>query len=194
MSDTLNISSESEEIPKSAPVVKNFGRIKRKRIMVITCRIEPRLLKHEDVRDNHLENIVVAMQTIMSMVLNDYDDIPQHLLTVLKEELRQETSCIARTLAKGVMNQCSIKLKTYMAAKFSKKDMGVDPQGMSSLVHNGELFVSNTCIECEGTEKSDVKVKDNQENVEALREGYSPTNKNKNANGKLAGLYSTAIH
>ncbi|KAH9316841.1 hypothetical protein KI387_018610, partial [Taxus chinensis] len=32
MSDTLNISSESEEIPRSTPIVKNSGRIKRKRV------------------------------------------------------------------------------------------------------------------------------------------------------------------
>ncbi|KAH9292346.1 hypothetical protein KI387_042472, partial [Taxus chinensis] len=113
------------------------------------------------IQDNHSENIMVAMQSIMSTVINEYDDVPQQLLNVLKEELRQEASCISHTLAKGVMNQ--IKVKTYMTTKSSKKDMGMDPQGMSSLMHNNELFVSNTCTKCEGTEKSDAKVMDYSE-------------------------------
>ncbi|KAH9290202.1 hypothetical protein KI387_034319, partial [Taxus chinensis] len=50
-----------------------------------------------------------------------------------------------------------------MAANSSKKDMGMDPQGMSSLMHNNELFVSNTFTKCEGTKKSDAKVMDYSE-------------------------------
>ncbi|KAH9310674.1 hypothetical protein KI387_025709 [Taxus chinensis] len=43
-----------------------------------------------------------------------------------------------------------------------------------------------------GIEESDAKVKNNQENVEVLSEGYPPINKN--ANGKLAGPYNTTVH
>ncbi|KAH9329815.1 hypothetical protein KI387_001923, partial [Taxus chinensis] len=56
------------------------------------------------IQDNHSENIMVAMQTIMSTVIDEYNNIPQHLLDVLKEELRQEATRISHTLAKGVMN------------------------------------------------------------------------------------------
>lgn len=90
------------------------------------------------IQGNHSENVMVAIQSIMSTVINEYDDVPKKLLNVLKEELRQEASCISHTLAKGVMNQ--IKVKTYMATKSSKKDMGIDPQGMISLMHNNELL------------------------------------------------------
>ncbi|KAH9315038.1 hypothetical protein KI387_023665, partial [Taxus chinensis] len=113
------------------------------------------------IQDNHSKNILVAMQTIMSIVLNEYENLPQHLLSIPEEEMRQETSCIDHTLAKGVMDQCSIKLKTFMVAKFSEKDMGENFQGMSFLVHNDEFLVSNACIECDCTEKLDVKTKDN---------------------------------
>ncbi|KAH9304037.1 hypothetical protein KI387_008441, partial [Taxus chinensis] len=110
------------------------------------------------IHDNHSKNVMVTIQSIMYIVINKYDDVPQQLLNVLKEELRQEASCISHTLAKGVMNQ--IKVKTYMAAKSSEKDMAMDPQGMSYLMHNNELFVSNTCTKCEGTKESDPKVMD----------------------------------
>ncbi|KAH9315413.1 hypothetical protein KI387_024040, partial [Taxus chinensis] len=156
--------------------------------------IKPRIFWHEDVRvkitGNHLENVMVAIQSIMSTVIDEYDNIPQHLLNVLKEELRQEASCISHTLAKSIMNQ--IKMKTYMAAKSSENDMGMDPQGMSSSVHTNEFSVYNICIECEGTKESDAKVKNNQESLKALSKGYPPTNKN--ANGKFVGPYSTAVH
>ncbi|KAH9318718.1 hypothetical protein KI387_020487, partial [Taxus chinensis] len=110
------------------------------------------------IHDNHSEKVMVAIQSIMSVVIDGYDNIPQHLLNVLKEELRQEATCISHMLEKGVMNQ--IKVKTYMATKSLEKEMGMDPQGTSSLMHNNELFVSNTCIKCEGTKKSDAKVMD----------------------------------
>ncbi|KAH9314411.1 hypothetical protein KI387_023038, partial [Taxus chinensis] len=77
-------------------------------------------------KDNHSENVMVAIQSIMSTVIDEYDNVPQHLLNVLKEELRQEASYISHTLAKGVMNQ--IKMKTYMTAKSLEKDMGMDSQ------------------------------------------------------------------
>ncbi|KAH9328301.1 hypothetical protein KI387_000409 [Taxus chinensis] len=57
MSDTLNISSESEEIPRSAPVVKNSGRIKRKRIS--QTKIAPTMEKRDE-REGSTESCITS--------------------------------------------------------------------------------------------------------------------------------------
>ncbi|KAH9291264.1 hypothetical protein KI387_043549, partial [Taxus chinensis] len=94
---------------------------------------------HED----HSQNIMVAMQTIMSLMLNEYEDPPQPLLSILVEGLGQENQCIAHTLAKRVVDLCSSKVKTCI-------------QGMSSFVFDDELLTSNDCMELSGCkEKSD---------------------------------------
>ncbi|KAH9332078.1 hypothetical protein KI387_004186, partial [Taxus chinensis] len=46
MSNTLNISFESEELSRSAPVVKNSGRIKRKRMA--QTKIAPAMAKLDE--------------------------------------------------------------------------------------------------------------------------------------------------
>ncbi|KAH9320901.1 hypothetical protein KI387_015540, partial [Taxus chinensis] len=76
------------------------------------------------IHDDHSKNIRVVMQTVMSLVLNEHEAPPQHLLSILEEGMRQEASCITHMLAKGVVDQCSNKLKTYMAAKSPMKEEG----------------------------------------------------------------------
>ncbi|KAH9298700.1 hypothetical protein KI387_030382, partial [Taxus chinensis] len=63
-------------------------------------------------REDHSQNIMVAMQTIMSLMLNEYEDPPQPLLSILVEGLGQEKHCITHTLAKRVGDQCSSKAET----------------------------------------------------------------------------------
>ncbi|KAH9328080.1 hypothetical protein KI387_000188, partial [Taxus chinensis] len=80
------------------------------------------------IHDDHSENIRVAMQITMSLVLNEHEAPPQHLLSILEEGMRQEASCIAHTLAKGVLDQCSNKLKIYMVVKSPMEEEGSDLQ------------------------------------------------------------------
>ncbi|KAH9293451.1 hypothetical protein KI387_041357 [Taxus chinensis] len=109
------------------------------------------------LHDDHSQKIMVAMQTIMSLTLNEYVDPPQQLLSILEEGLRQEESCIAHTLAKGVLDQCSSKVKAYMLARSPMKQEGSALQGMSPLVFDDKFLISNACMglgDC--TEKSDL--------------------------------------
>ncbi|KAH9304958.1 hypothetical protein KI387_009362, partial [Taxus chinensis] len=57
MSNTFNISSESEEIPRSAPIVKNSGRIKRKRVAQI--KIAPAMAKRDE-REGSTESCIAS--------------------------------------------------------------------------------------------------------------------------------------
>ncbi|KAH9294668.1 hypothetical protein KI387_038256, partial [Taxus chinensis] len=69
------------------------------------------------LHNDHTQEIAVSMQTIMSLVLNEYESPPPQLLSTVEEGLGQETSCIAHTLAKGVLEQCSSKVKAHMVVK-----------------------------------------------------------------------------
>ncbi|KAH9302986.1 hypothetical protein KI387_014569, partial [Taxus chinensis] len=164
--------------------------------MVVTCIVEvtrvtaPNLPYSDDIMRDIFEHTVESFQGFWNTTIRYHNKRMKILETMTEEELRQEVSCNSHTLAKGVMNQ--IKMKTYMASKSSEKDMGMDPQGMSSSVHTKDFLVSNTCIKCEGIEKSAAKVKKNQESVKQVSKGYPPTNEN--ANGKIADPYSTDVH
>lgn len=52
------------------------------------------------LHDDHSQRIMVSMQTIMSLMLNEYEDPPEQLITILVEGLVKEKPCIAHTLAK----------------------------------------------------------------------------------------------
>ncbi|KAH9294064.1 hypothetical protein KI387_040733, partial [Taxus chinensis] len=130
------------------------------------------------LHDDHSQKIMVAMQTILSLVLNEYEDPPQPLLSMLEEGLRQEESCIAHTLAKGVLDQCSSKVKAYMLARSPMKQEGSALQGMSHLVFGDKLLISNACIQLgDCTKKSDLI----QEEVKE----EEPLNENKQGKGSL---------
>ncbi|KAH9322209.1 hypothetical protein KI387_016848, partial [Taxus chinensis] len=66
------------------------------------------------VSKNHAEHAVASMQTIMTLILNESDDISQNLLSTLLASLEQEVSLVAHTLAKNVVDQCAKKLKPYV--------------------------------------------------------------------------------
>ena len=58
-----------------------------------------------------------SMETIMSVVLDESDDIPQGILSVLRENLPreiQETPSAAQSLASNVVASCAEKLKPYL--------------------------------------------------------------------------------
>ncbi|KAH9292334.1 hypothetical protein KI387_042477 [Taxus chinensis] len=88
---------------------------------------------HED----HSHEIMDAMQTIMTLMLNEYEEPPHSLLVILVEELGQKKPCIAHTLARRVVEQCSSKIKSCI-------------QGMGSLVFDDEILASNDCMKLSG--------------------------------------------
>ncbi|KAH9329705.1 hypothetical protein KI387_001813, partial [Taxus chinensis] len=110
------------------------------------------------IHNDHTQEVIVPMQTIMYLVLNEYESPPPQLLSLLEEGLSQKISCVAHTLAKGVLEKYSSKVKADMAAK------SMILQGISSLVFNDKDLVSNTCVRvgtC--TEKSYLVLREEKE-------------------------------
>eukprot|EP01018_Ginkgo_biloba_P036140 Gb_09525 [translate_table: standard] len=73
-------------------------------------------------RENHPENVITSMRTIMTLVLDESEDISQQLLSVLLTSLRREkrdVSPAAHRLAIHVAEHCAIKLKPYLTSEMS---------------------------------------------------------------------------
>ncbi|XP_026658782.1 sister chromatid cohesion protein PDS5 homolog B-B-like [Phoenix dactylifera] len=69
------------------------------------------------IRPNHLKNIFNSMETIMTLVLEESDDIPRELLMCLLDTVKinnKDVSPIACRLGEKVMSNCIMKLKPYM--------------------------------------------------------------------------------
>jgi len=65
----------------------------------------------------HPENLLTSMQTIMTLVLDESEDIPEQLFAVVLASLgreKEDVSPAARRLAMNVMEQCAIKLEPYV--------------------------------------------------------------------------------
>lgn len=72
--------------------------------------------------ENHTENVSASMQTIMTLVLDESEDISQQLLSVLLASLRiekREASPAAHALAVNVVKRCAEKLRPYLTAEMS---------------------------------------------------------------------------
>lgn len=72
--------------------------------------------------ENHTENVSASMQTIMTLVLDESEDISQQLLSVLLTSLRKEkreVSPAAHALAVNVVKRCAEKLRPYLTAEMS---------------------------------------------------------------------------
>lgn len=72
--------------------------------------------------ENHTENVSASMQTIMTLVLDESEDISQQLLSVLLTSLRREkreVSPAAHALAVNVVKRCAEKLRPYLTAEMS---------------------------------------------------------------------------
>ncbi|KAH9312247.1 hypothetical protein KI387_027282, partial [Taxus chinensis] len=91
------------------------------------------------VHDDHTQEVLVPMQTIMSLVLNEYENPPPQLLSLLGEGLSQEASRATHTLAKGVLEQCSSK-KSDLTQEEVKEEEPLDGGKNSLLMREVSLL------------------------------------------------------
>ncbi|KAH9329553.1 hypothetical protein KI387_001661, partial [Taxus chinensis] len=86
---------------------------------------------HED----HSQDIMDAMQTIMSLMLNEYEEPPQSLVSIFVEGLREEKSCIAHSLARRIVNQCSSKVKTCIQGEMMAREHVMEKSDLRDTIH-----------------------------------------------------------
>ncbi|XP_058785938.1 sister chromatid cohesion protein PDS5 homolog C-like isoform X2 [Vicia villosa] len=81
------------------------------------------------IREHHPENVFSSMETIMTLVLEESEEISFDLLSPLLDSIKkdnEEVSPIARKLAERVIENCTTKLKPYLVQAVRMLDISVD--------------------------------------------------------------------
>ncbi|QCE16301.1 transcriptional regulator ATRX [Vigna unguiculata] len=111
------------------------------------------------IREYHPENVFSSMETIMTLVVEESEDISLDLLSTLLTRVKkddEEAFPIAKKLGERVLESCATKLKPYLVQ--AVKSLGV-PMGDYSLVLSSicqdtsdALEKNDTCVTSEHTE------------------------------------------
>ncbi|KAF4353489.1 hypothetical protein F8388_013781 [Cannabis sativa] len=111
------------------------------------------------IRDYHPENVFQSMETIMTLVLEESEDIPMELLTPILECVKignKDVLPIARKLGERVLEICAPKVKPYLVQ--AVKDLGISLDDYSKVL-------STICQDADGdVEQNEVQASD--ENME----------------------------
>lgn len=87
------------------------------------------------IRDDHPENVFTSMETIMTLVLEESEDIPTELLSPILASIKkdnQEVLPIARKLGEKVFENCANKLKPCLMQ--AVKSLGISLDDYSKIV------------------------------------------------------------
>ncbi|KAJ6915276.1 hypothetical protein NC651_017312 [Populus alba x Populus x berolinensis] len=87
------------------------------------------------IRDYHPEDVFSSMETIMSLVLEESEDISVELLSLLLASVKkgdEEVLPVARRLGEEVLESCAVKVKPYLIE--TVKSLGVSLDDYSDIV------------------------------------------------------------
>ncbi|CAL5052455.1 unnamed protein product [Urochloa decumbens] len=101
----------------------------------------------EVVSDSHEENIVKSMQTIMTLIIDESEDIQDSLLRVLLSALGQKKTGAAvsgRKLARSVIERSAGKLEPHIK-KFLTSSWAGDDSSNDRIDHHGIIFDVYQC-------------------------------------------------
>ncbi|GAV59950.1 hypothetical protein CFOL_v3_03481 [Cephalotus follicularis] len=103
------------------------------------------------IRDYHPENVFSSMETIMTLVLEESEDISLDLLSPILASIKKDNKDVlpvARKLGERVLEACAIKLKPYLIEAIKSSGISLDDYS--------EVFAS-ICQETSGTvEQNDI--------------------------------------
>ncbi|XP_074341577.1 sister chromatid cohesion protein PDS5 homolog C-like isoform X2 [Apium graveolens] len=131
--------TSSGSYQKSVSILENFARV---RVGIIMLDLECHGLIYEmfqhflsSIRDCHPEDVFIYMETIMTYLLEESDDVSMELLTPMlasQERNNEEITTSARKLGESVFMNCADKLKPYMKKAVKSQDLPLD--GYSEVV------------------------------------------------------------
>ncbi|CAH2077314.1 unnamed protein product [Thlaspi arvense] len=80
------------------------------------------------IRDHHSGNVFSSMENIMTLVLEESEDIPPEMLSPILHYVRKddETPQVSRRLAEQVLSNCASKLKTYLTEAVKSSGVSLD--------------------------------------------------------------------
>ncbi|KAL4298281.1 hypothetical protein GQ457_12G019870 [Hibiscus cannabinus] len=89
----------------------------------------------KSIRDHHPQAVFTSMETIMTLVLEESEDISVELLSPILASVKrdnEETLPVARRLAEKVLENCALKLKPYLTQ--AVESLGISFDDYSSVV------------------------------------------------------------
>ncbi|KAK8509357.1 hypothetical protein V6N13_062408 [Hibiscus sabdariffa] len=89
----------------------------------------------KSIRDHHPETVFTSMETIMTLVLEESEDISVGLLSPILASIKrdnEEVLPVARRLAEKVLENCALKLKPYLTQ--AVESLGISFDEYSSVV------------------------------------------------------------
>ncbi|KAH9312823.1 hypothetical protein KI387_027858, partial [Taxus chinensis] len=113
---------------KRVTILKIVAKIKACVIMLdLDCEdLILKMFQHfvDTTSENHAKNVIISILTIMTLTLNESDDISQQLLSILLAGLRQEQniSPAAQVLVTNVVKQCEEKLRPHLTVEHEEEE------------------------------------------------------------------------
>ncbi|PON80970.1 Tudor domain containing protein [Trema orientale] len=132
----------------------------------------------DHIRSDHPPRIFSAMEAIMTMTLDESEDIPFDLLSLLLSSVRKENqniSPVSSKLGENVITMCATKLESYL--KKAVALMGIDMNDYAQIVSS--IYQS-------GTEDSDLE--DNLETEELEPDAVSPRKAHQTGDGIIRSI------
>ncbi|KAL2939985.1 Sister chromatid cohesion protein PDS5-like protein B-B [Bienertia sinuspersici] len=124
----------------------------------------------KSIRSEHHENVFQSMETIMTLVLEESEDISVDLVSSILDVLKlenKEVLAVARRLGENVTEKCAIKLKPYLLPAMKSRDTNVDDY--SKVVAN-VLQGGSEAIEPSGADAASKNVADEHDIANAPSE------------------------
>ncbi|KAK7352651.1 hypothetical protein VNO80_18076 [Phaseolus coccineus] len=122
------------------------------------------------VREHHPENVFSSMETIMTLVVEESEDISLDLLSPLLDSIKkgnEEAFPIAQKLGERVLESCATKLKPYLV--LAVKSLGISVDDYSALLASicqdtsDDLEKNDTCVTSEHVEDKSESAKQSLE-------------------------------
>ncbi|XP_009790619.1 sister chromatid cohesion protein PDS5 homolog C-like isoform X2 [Nicotiana sylvestris] len=128
----------SRSYSKRALVLETVAKVRSCVIMLdLECdKLITEMFQHflKEIRDFHSEDIFTYMATIMTVVLEESEEVTMELLTPLLATVKKhskEVTPIAKKLVKTVFANCAPKLKPYLAQAVESLDLSLDEYSKS---------------------------------------------------------------
>ncbi|XP_019438790.1 PREDICTED: muscle M-line assembly protein unc-89 [Lupinus angustifolius] len=121
----------------------------------------------KEIREHHPENVFSSMQNIMTVLLEESEDISLNLLSLFLDSIKKENEAvlpIAKKLVENVLESCATKLKPYIVQAVNTMSISLDDYSdvLSSICNDGSVNLeqSDVCATSEHVEDESKSVRE----------------------------------
>ncbi|CAL0323191.1 unnamed protein product [Lupinus luteus] len=131
----------------------------------------------KEIREHHPDNVFSSMQNIMTVLLEESEDISLNLLSLFLDSIKKENEAvlpIAKKLVENVLESCATKLKPYIVQAVNTMGISLDDYSdvLSSICNDGSgsLEQSDVCATSEHEDESKSVREPLEESTQVIKE------------------------